>query len=93
MAAIAAELAAPFGASFSTNWLINLKFCHCVRVKLSCAVCLACMVDARLAAIKFSRMHVGRGGGYAGAVYKHFDIHNKLTRTASATFYVQSIVS
>ena len=83
MAAIAAELAAPFGASFATNLLIKLKFCHRVRVKLSCAVCLACVVDARLAAIKFSRMHIGRGGGggggCAGAVYKHFEIHNKLT--------------
>ena len=50
-------------------------------------MCLACIVHVRFALPIFCRGHVGRGGGgYAGAVHTHLDIHNKLTRTASAHF-------
>jgi len=42
MAAIAAELPAPFGASFLTNLLIKLKFCRGVRVNLVCVSWMYC---------------------------------------------------
>ena len=94
MAAIATELPAHFGAFFSMDLLIKAKFCRCVQVKLGSVQCVLHVWYTCDSLCQYSAVvMLGEGGGYAGAVHTHLDIHNKLNSHSIGKFYFESTIS
>ena len=88
MAAIATELPAPFGASFSMDLLIKAKFCRCVQVKLDSVQCVLHVWYTCDSLCQYSAVvMLGEGGGVTRALCTHiWTFITSSTHTASAHF-------